>query len=135
MAYVLPGYFTRDGISGHLGLIHPSEESPYDWQHAVNHTSADGTLAGGAYRSPSMIGSLLNDGSAWGALIWTRDTGHVLAPELLQELGQALDWPPMWVTAISPSGEYLVVTTGEIFQPGMGTPSTARSALLRLINK
>ncbi|MGE4360124.1 MAG: hypothetical protein AB7D30_09820, partial [Lysobacteraceae bacterium] len=66
-----------------------------------------------------MIGSLPNGGSAWRALIWTRDTGHVLAPELLQELGQALDWPPMWITAISPSGEYLVVTTGEIFQPGM----------------
>ncbi len=135
LIYVLPGYFARDGISGHLGLIHPSEESPYGWQHVVNHTSADGTLAGGAYRSPAMIGSLPNGDSAWGALIWTQDTGHVLVPELLQELGQILDWPSMWVTAMSPSGEYLVVTTGEIFQPGMGTPSTARSALLRLIKK
>ena len=133
---VLPGYFRRDGISGHLGLIHPSEESPHGWQHAVHHTSADGALAGGTYRSPAMIGTLPRGGSATGALLWTQDTGHVLLTELLAGLGQAPDWPSMSVAAISPSGEYLVVTTGVIPQGSeIDSPSTMRSALIRLVKK
>jgi len=134
--YGLPGFIGENGISGVLGVISASEERRFGWQHVANHVSSDGTFAGGAYRSPEMIGSLPNGGWAWGGLIWTQDTGHVLLPEVLDELGLAPDWPSMWVAAMSPSGEYLVVTTGEIFQRSeIGTPSTMRSALIRLVKK
>ncbi|MEJ1248744.1 hypothetical protein [Denitratimonas tolerans] len=131
--YGLPGFIGGNGISGVLGIISPSEERPFGWQHVANHVSSDGTFAGGAYRSPEMIGSLPNGGSAWGAYLWTQDTGPVLLTEVLEDLGLAPEWPSMWITAMSPSGEYLVVTTGEIFQRSdIGTPSTMRSALVRL---
>lgn len=83
-----------------------------------------------------MIESLPNGGSAWGAYLWTQDTGPVLLTEVLKDLGLAPEWPSMWITAMSPSGEYLVVTTGEIFQRSdIGTPSTMRSALVKLERK
>jgi len=132
----LPGFIGENGISGILGIISPSEERPFGWQHVANHVSSDGTFAGGAYRSPEMIESLPNGGSAWGAYLWTQNTGPVLLTEVLKDLGLAPEWPSMWVAAMSPSGEYLVVTTGEIFQRSeIGTPSTMRSALVRLVRR
>ncbi|MCK9488180.1 MAG: hypothetical protein M0Q42_02050 [Xanthomonadales bacterium] len=127
----LPGFIRGDGVSGYLDLVHDREQ----WHHSFHATSADGSLMAGSY---SWRGSGEPDEGVLPlrAFLWTQDTGEVLLTEWLQEADLLADWPQMSPVAVSPNGEYLLVTTHEIVQSDLpGMPSYVRSALIRLTPK
>ncbi|MEZ5545827.1 MAG: hypothetical protein R3F10_11680 [Lysobacteraceae bacterium] len=125
------------GESGSLGALNPTQENPEGWFYMLFDVSGDGELAVGYYKSPEMAGGLPNGTSAYDALIWSQATGFVLLSEVLAETGLSLDWPAVYAHSISSSGEYILLTTGEVYTaPGqVGVPSLAKMALLRLTPK
>jgi len=59
--------------------------------------------------------------------------------DVREEIGHPLDWYSMGAIDVSPSGNYILLTSYEVFEGGAatGTPitSSSRSALLRLTPK
>jgi hypothetical protein len=127
------------GQSGSLGPLNPTEDEPKGWAYGLKDVSGDGGLAVGFYHSLSMTGVLPDGSRAYDGLIWSQATGFVQLSDLLAETGQSLDWPTVYAHSISPNGEYILLTTAEVFtapmQPGVLVPSFARMALLHLAPK
>lgn len=130
----IPWFWTADGRSGDIGEL-VSEEEPDGWLQWIQGVSADGSMAVGGYHSPNMTHVLEHGLPVSDGLIWTQDTGHVRIVELLAEMEQVLDWPTMHVAAISPNGEYLLLTTGEYHEASHLARPLVKSALLRLTRK
>jgi len=124
------------GQSGSFGPLNPSEANPEGWDYSVFDVSGDGGLAVGIYHAPDMDGGLPNGGRAYDGLIWSQAAGFVRLSELLADIGQSLGWPSVYVGSISSNGEYMLLSTGEIFTaPQLGTPSFAKAAMLHLTPK
>lgn len=130
-------YWRSPSDVDYLGPLAASEEYPQGWPYSVYRISGDGSLATGAYRAPHMVGSLPANNSATGGWIWTQNTGFVRVEALLEELGQALGWRSMHVADVSSNGQYLLLASGEVFEflYAMGAPSSARAAVLHLVEK
>ncbi len=120
------GFWIRDGRSAPTDPLEPSEENPRGWPYAIQHVSADGSLAAGEYTSHE-------DPSVHGALVWGQDIGTVRLQELLKNTGLHPGWPEIHVRGISPSGEYLLLASDPIRNgPARGDGSTVHTLLLRL---
>jgi hypothetical protein len=116
--------------------LRDDESAPSGWSYSLSDAASDGSIAVGNYRSPEMFGILPRGHDASGALIWTAATGFVLVQELLDEIGSRLDWPSLRAVDISANGRYILLSSGEIFeQAGRGSPSSQRTALLRLLER
>ena len=132
-------YWKRNGESGSLGAPNntatPTRSNPLGWNFGLSAVSAEGGMLVGWYQSHEMEAQPPSIFGSAGALIWTQDTGYVMVSELLEELGQSLNWPTMAAVDISSNGSYILLATGEIRTGGSGTPSSTHSALLHLTPK
>lgn len=129
-------YWKSNGESGSLGALNPTEDNPKGWRYYLRAVSSEGGLVVGIHISPEMYGSLPNGSDSSGGFIWSQSTGFVSVSEVLEELGYTVSWPTMGAIDISPSGNYILLTTGEVFSASVrGAPSFSHSALLRLTPK
>lgn len=126
----------RSGEVGYLDSNPPPSLGSEVWTYSLGDVSGDGGLVVGLYRTPLMDGAMPNGTRGYGALLWSQNTGFVPLDALIEELGQLSGWPAKYVASISPNGEWLLLTTGEIYErPGVGSPTIQRSAVLRLQKK
>jgi hypothetical protein len=120
----LAWFWTAAGSMQFLGTT-PDALEVVPPKFGVFDTSADGTIAVGAYAT------LMSDRSLGShAFVWTQHTGVVPIRTLFDDLDPAVSWDIMDAVSISPDGT-LVVLHGYDRQP-LAAPAIRRSAVLRL---